>query len=124
MICTYSTYYREPASSQQALYPDCKNHAVPSLRRDTLSAKVPGSLPALSSDNTCEIIPPGRYMQAGAHPDTQTGTFGGVNAPIMTATKRACFLALPRIKYYIWEYGRIDKGTADKKYESDKKQKH
>jgi len=28
-----------------------KNCAVPSLRRDTLSAKVPGSLPALTSGN-------------------------------------------------------------------------
>jgi DNA mismatch endonuclease (patch repair protein) len=31
-------------------------------------------------------------MQAGAHPDTQTGTFVGANAPTLTATKRACFL--------------------------------
>jgi DNA mismatch endonuclease (patch repair protein) len=31
-------------------------------------------------------------MQAGAHPDTQTGTFGGANAPSQTSTKRACFL--------------------------------
>src|SRR5512133_3188860 len=37
-----------------------KTHAVPSLRRDKLSAKAPGSLPALMSGNACEIIPPGR----------------------------------------------------------------
>ena len=38
-----------------------KTHAVPSLRLDTFSAKVPGLLPALTSGNACEIIPPGRY---------------------------------------------------------------
>ena len=51
MICTYFTLYREPASSQQALYPDRKNHAVPSLRRDSFSAKVSGFVPALTSGN-------------------------------------------------------------------------
>ena len=35
------TLHREPASSQQNLYPDRKNHAVPSLRRDSLSARQP-----------------------------------------------------------------------------------
>jgi DNA mismatch endonuclease (patch repair protein) len=31
-------------------------------------------------------------MQAGAHRNTQTGTFVGANAPTLTATKRASFL--------------------------------
>ena len=54
------TSYRDPASSQQTLYPDCKNHAVPSLCRDYFSAKVPGFESALASGNAYEIIPPGR----------------------------------------------------------------
>ena len=39
------TLYREPASIQKALYPDGKNHAVPSLNHDTSLAplaRVPG----------------------------------------------------------------------------------
>ena len=45
------TLYREPASTQQTLYPDSKNHAVPSLHRDSFSAKVPGSVPGAASGN-------------------------------------------------------------------------
>ena len=60
MIYSLLNLHREPANTQQVLYLDCKNHAVPSLRRDLISAKVPGSVPALTSGNTCEIIPPGR----------------------------------------------------------------
>ena len=42
---------REPANIHQTLYLDGKNHAVPSLRRDTFSAKVLGLEPALTSGN-------------------------------------------------------------------------
>jgi len=45
------TLYREPANIQQTLYPDGKNHAVPSLHRDSFSAKVPGSVPGAASGN-------------------------------------------------------------------------
>ena len=41
------TLYREPASIQQTLYPDGKNHAVPSLHRDSFSAEEPGFYPVL-----------------------------------------------------------------------------
>ena len=43
--------YREPANIRQNLYPDGKNHAVPSLHRDSFSAKVPGSVPGAASGN-------------------------------------------------------------------------
>ena len=43
--------YREPANIQQTLYLDGKNHAVPSLHRDSFSAKVPGLLPAAGATN-------------------------------------------------------------------------
>jgi len=43
--------YREPANIHKTLYPDSKNHAVPSLHRDSFSAKVPGSVPGAASGN-------------------------------------------------------------------------
>lgn len=39
--------YRDPASIHQALYPDCKNHAAPSLHRDFILPKVPGLISVL-----------------------------------------------------------------------------
>ena len=45
------TLYREPANIHQTLYPDRKNYAIPSLRRDTFSAKAPGFKSALASGN-------------------------------------------------------------------------
>ena len=46
--------YREPANTQQTLYPDGKNHAVPSLHRDSFSARLPAGtwiLPGAASGN-------------------------------------------------------------------------
>ena len=65
--------YREPASIQQNLYPDGKNHAVPSLHRDFYSAKVPGSVPGAASGNAYKIIPPGRYSAFEAHDNAKSG---------------------------------------------------
>ena len=45
------TLYREPANTHKTLYPDSKNHAVPSLHRDSFSAKVPGLVPGAASGN-------------------------------------------------------------------------
>ena len=49
------TLYREPANIQQTLYPDGKNHAVPSLHRDFYSAKVPWSVPGAASGNAYSL---------------------------------------------------------------------
>ena len=43
------------------LYPDSKNHAVPSLHRDSFPACRDRFVAVLASGNAYEIIPPGRY---------------------------------------------------------------
>jgi len=59
ITCHLENLYREPASINHTLYPDCKNHAVPSSHLDTILAKVPRPYLVLSSGNAYEIIPPG-----------------------------------------------------------------
>ena len=51
IIVHLKTLYRDPANIHQTLYPDGKNCAVPSLHRDKISAKVPGSVPVLALGN-------------------------------------------------------------------------
>ena len=51
------------------LYPDGKNHAIPSLHRDSFVAKVPGPYPDASSGNTTS--PYCRAVTAKAEPEVQ-----------------------------------------------------
>ena len=73
------TLYRDPAKIHQILYPDGKNHAVPSLHRDTFSARLPAGtwiLPGAASGNAYKIIPPGRYAQACNRPGSTNNYVG------------------------------------------------
>jgi hypothetical protein len=47
-----SSFVPRHAYRQESLYHDSKNRAIPSLRRDSILAKVPGPCPALTSGNT------------------------------------------------------------------------
>jgi len=73
MTKTLTTLYRDTRKGHKTLYPDGKKCAIPSLHRDSFSAKVPGFNPDAVSGNTtspyCRAVMGNSTDQVTVNPD-------------------------------------------------------